>query len=138
MEIDTTLPSVVAVRAHIPDDAFTAAGLGTLREGSGVVIGDKGLVLTIGYLITEAEERVRSSLERHSSAPVPAGDDSVLPAETLALHATVRRHYGLAVEAYAPAPGAAVATRTGVALEDVDHGMASAEDDPAGGDSGPR
>lgn len=55
MEIDTTLPSVVAVRAHIPDDAFTASGLGTLREGSGVVIGD-GLVLTIGYLITEAEE----------------------------------------------------------------------------------
>ncbi|MDO8359583.1 MAG: S1C family serine protease [Devosia sp.] len=56
MEIDTTLPSIVAVRAHIPDDAFTASGLGTLREGSGVVIGDNGLVLTIGYLITEAEE----------------------------------------------------------------------------------
>jgi len=55
MEIDTTLPSVVAVRAHIPEDAFTASGLGTLREGSGVVI-DDGLVLTIGYLITEAEE----------------------------------------------------------------------------------
>jgi S1-C subfamily serine protease len=56
MEIDTTLPSIVAVRAHIPEDAFTASGLGTLREGSGVVIGDRGLVLTIGYLITEAEE----------------------------------------------------------------------------------
>ncbi len=56
MEIDTTLPSIVAVRAHIPEDAFTASGLGTLREGSGVVIGDNGLVLTIGYLITEAEE----------------------------------------------------------------------------------
>ena len=50
------LPSIVAVRAHIPDDAFTASGLGTLREGSGVVIGENGLVLTIGYLITEAEE----------------------------------------------------------------------------------
>jgi S1-C subfamily serine protease len=46
----------VAVRATIPDDAFTAAGLGTLREGSGVVIGENGLVLTIGYLITEASE----------------------------------------------------------------------------------
>ena len=32
------------------------AALGTLREGSGVVIRDDGLVLTIGYLITEAEE----------------------------------------------------------------------------------
>ncbi len=56
MELDTTLPSIVAVRAHIPEDAFTASGLGTLREGSGVVIRDTGLVLTIGYLITEAEE----------------------------------------------------------------------------------
>ena len=56
MDIKAALPSVVAVRAHIPDDAFTASGLGTLREGSGVVINDKGLVLTIGYLITEAEE----------------------------------------------------------------------------------
>ena len=56
MELDTTLPSIVAVRAHIPEDAFTASGLGTLREGSGIVIRDDGLVLTIGYLITEAEE----------------------------------------------------------------------------------
>jgi S1-C subfamily serine protease len=56
MEITATIPSVVAVRAHIPDDAFTASGLGTLREGSGVVIDERGLVLTIGYLITEAEE----------------------------------------------------------------------------------
>ncbi len=56
MTIDPSLRSVVAVRAHIPDDAFTAEGLGTLREGSGVVINEDGLVLTIGYLITEAEE----------------------------------------------------------------------------------
>ena len=56
MDIDPTLRSVVAVRSTIPDDAFTAAGLGTLREGSGVVIRENGLVLTIGYLITEAEE----------------------------------------------------------------------------------
>ncbi|MBN9362893.1 MULTISPECIES: S1C family serine protease [unclassified Devosia] len=56
MDIDPTLRSVVAVRSTIPDDAFTAAALGTLREGSGVVIRESGLVLTIGYLITEAEE----------------------------------------------------------------------------------
>ena len=56
MTIDPTLPSVVAVRAHIPDDAFTASTLGTIREGSGVVIREDGLVLTIGYLVTEAEE----------------------------------------------------------------------------------
>ena len=56
MDIDTATRSVVALRANIPEDAFTAGGLGTRREGSGVVIGDRGLVLTIGYLITEAEE----------------------------------------------------------------------------------
>ena len=56
--MDTQLiqQSIVAVRAHIPEDAFTANSLGTIREGSGVVIRDSGLVLTIGYLITEAEE----------------------------------------------------------------------------------
>ena len=53
---DTVRQSVVAVRAMIPDTAFTATTLGTLREGSGVVIDDSGLVVTIGYLITEAEE----------------------------------------------------------------------------------
>jgi S1-C subfamily serine protease len=56
MDIDPILPSIVAVRASVPDDAFTAAGLGTLREGSGAVIRENGLVLTIGYLITEADE----------------------------------------------------------------------------------
>jgi S1-C subfamily serine protease len=56
MPAHALLPSILALRAHVPENAFTAAGLGTLREGSGVVIGDSGLVLTIGYLITEAEE----------------------------------------------------------------------------------
>jgi S1-C subfamily serine protease len=54
-QIAKVLRSIVGVRATVPDDAFTASTLGTLREGSGVAIGD-GLVLTIGYLITEAEE----------------------------------------------------------------------------------
>lgn len=56
MDKAAILKSLVAVRASIPDDAFTANSLGTLREGSGVVIRADGLVLTIGYLITEADE----------------------------------------------------------------------------------
>ena len=48
--------SVVSLRSLVPDTAFTASTLGTLREGSGLVIDDNGLVVTIGYLITEAEE----------------------------------------------------------------------------------
>ena len=48
------ISAVVGVRAEIPDDARTAGALGTERVGSGVVIDDNGLVLTIGYLILEA------------------------------------------------------------------------------------
>jgi S1-C subfamily serine protease len=56
MNFDPNLQSIVAVRATIPEGAFTADSLGTKREGSGVVIREDGLVLTIGYLITEAQE----------------------------------------------------------------------------------
>ena len=54
-DLDRALSSIVSVRAKVPDDAFTAAILGTERAGNGVLIDDKGLILTIGYLITEAE-----------------------------------------------------------------------------------
>jgi S1-C subfamily serine protease len=55
-DLKRTLSSVVALRSHVPDDAFTAPILGTEREGQGVVIDANGLVLTIGYLVTEAED----------------------------------------------------------------------------------
>jgi S1-C subfamily serine protease len=54
-DLDRTLGSVVALRAEVPAHATTAETLGTERAGHGVVIRDSGLVLTIGYLITEAE-----------------------------------------------------------------------------------
>ena len=53
--VDHALSAIVGLRATAPNDAFTAGALGTDREGSGVVIGDDGLLLTMGYLITEAE-----------------------------------------------------------------------------------
>jgi S1-C subfamily serine protease len=56
VNIDRVLRSIVGVRSLIPEDAFTATTLGTLREGSGVVIRESGVILTIGYLITEANE----------------------------------------------------------------------------------
>jgi S1-C subfamily serine protease len=52
---ERVLRSVVTVRSLVPEDAFTASVLGTERAGSGVVIRESGLVLTIGYLITDAE-----------------------------------------------------------------------------------
>ena len=54
-DLERALASVVAVRAEIPGDAFTASILGTERAGNGVVIDQSGLILTIGYLITEAD-----------------------------------------------------------------------------------
>jgi len=54
-ELDEVLASVVGIRALVPPDAFTAEVLGTERAGHGALIRSDGIVLTIGYLITEAE-----------------------------------------------------------------------------------
>jgi S1-C subfamily serine protease len=53
-DLERALTSVVGLHSIIPSDAFTADTLGTERAGNGVLIGS-GLVLTVGYLITEAE-----------------------------------------------------------------------------------
>lgn len=53
-DLEATLEAVVGLHCIVPEDAFTAQTLGTERAGNGVLI-DKGLILTIGYLITEAE-----------------------------------------------------------------------------------
>ena len=52
--LEPTLDAVLGLKAQIPEDAFTAETLGTEREGSGVLIHENGLVLTVGYLVCEA------------------------------------------------------------------------------------
>jgi S1-C subfamily serine protease len=64
-----TLDGVVQIIAHVPQDARTASTLGTERQGTGVVIDDSGLVLTIGYLILEAME---IQVQGAAPEPVPA------------------------------------------------------------------
>ncbi len=54
-DLDAALASIVGLRSIVPADAFTAGILGTERAGNGVLIREDGLVLTIGYLIAEAE-----------------------------------------------------------------------------------
>ncbi len=54
-ELTVNSLSVVKIKSHAVRDARSATTLGAEREGTGVVIGSDGLVLTIGYLITEAE-----------------------------------------------------------------------------------
>lgn len=82
MASDFQRRSVVMLRATIPDHAFTAGTLGTGREGSGVVIRDDGLVLTIGYLVTEAEE---VWLTRHDGRVVAAHPIAIDQASGFAL-----------------------------------------------------
>jgi S1-C subfamily serine protease len=55
-EIQPVSRSVVKLRAVVPEDAFTAGILGSERVGNGIVISPDGLILTIGYLITEATD----------------------------------------------------------------------------------
>jgi S1-C subfamily serine protease len=54
-DLDKVFACMVSVQSNIPKDAFTAPVLGTERGGNGIVIKDGGIVLTIGYLVTEAE-----------------------------------------------------------------------------------
>jgi len=54
-DLHAALGAVVSVKSRVPADAFSARTLGTEREGSGVVIREDGLVLTIGYLVGEAD-----------------------------------------------------------------------------------
>ena len=54
-DLDRALTSVMGLHAFVPQDAFTAENLGTERAGNAVLIRDSGVVLTISYLITEAE-----------------------------------------------------------------------------------
>jgi S1-C subfamily serine protease len=70
-DLQQALDAVVQLRADIPPDAFTARSLGTERQGSAVVIGERGLVLTIGYLITEAET-IWLTTNRHTAVPAHA------------------------------------------------------------------
>ncbi len=75
-DLNRALKSVVTIQSSIPEDAFTARTLGEQRSGSGVVIRDNGLVLTIGYLITEAE-----------SVWLASADGRVTPGHALAVDA---------------------------------------------------
>lgn len=54
-DLRAALGAVVQLKSRVPPDAFSARTLGTEREGTGVVIRPDGLILTIGYLVGEAE-----------------------------------------------------------------------------------
>jgi serine protease Do len=52
--VEDLVSAVVRIKTHINPEGLTVQGLGREREGSGIVIDNDGLVLTIGYLMVEA------------------------------------------------------------------------------------
>jgi S1-C subfamily serine protease len=69
--------SVVKLRSRAVPDARSNRTLGPVREGTGVVIDADGLVLTIGYLILEAETVELSTADGTSFPAAVVGYDSV-------------------------------------------------------------
>ncbi|MDR7376813.1 S1-C subfamily serine protease [Rhodoferax ferrireducens] len=65
--------AVVGVRVSVAEGARSAETLGVQRSGSGVVIGPDGLIVTIGYLVLEAQ-----------SIQVVTQDNKTLPAQAVA------------------------------------------------------
>jgi S1-C subfamily serine protease len=75
---DDLAGAIVKLGIRVPPTARTADTLGTEREGTGVLIDDAGHILTIGYLLLEAE-----------SILVVTADGRVLPASVAGFdHAT--------------------------------------------------
>lgn len=70
--ITRAMDAVVGLQVTAAEDARSADTLGTEREGSGVVIGADGLILTIGYLIVEAD-----------TIEITTSDNRVLPARAV-------------------------------------------------------
>lgn len=60
--------AIVKVQTRALADARSAVTLGTEREGTGIVIDKDGLIVTIGYLVIEADE-VRISDDRGRTLP---------------------------------------------------------------------
>jgi S1-C subfamily serine protease len=61
--------AVVKVKARAVPEARSASMLGSEREGTGILIGKDGLIVTIGYLIVEADQ---VSVTDHRGRDLPA------------------------------------------------------------------
>jgi len=102
-DLDAALDAMLRLEATVPQDAFSAGTLGTERAGNAVLIRENGLVLTIGYLMSEADTiwlysnqgqalaghalaydyetgfGLIQALGRFNVAPLPIGDSADLP-----------------------------------------------------------
>jgi S1-C subfamily serine protease len=76
-DLENALASVLYISSVVPENAFSAATLGTERAGNAVLIRESGLVLTVGYLVNEAQ-----------SVWLRTGDGKVLPADVVGMDHT--------------------------------------------------
>jgi S1-C subfamily serine protease len=67
--LDDMVQAVVRIKTFINPDGNSVSNLGREREGSGIVIDESGLVLTIGYLMVEAHS---AELITNAGRTVPA------------------------------------------------------------------
>ena len=75
--LQNALAASVQITSRAIDDASSAKTLGKERQGSGVVIGSDGLILTIGYLILETEQiEIRTHQQKTYPAQVVAYDQA--------------------------------------------------------------
>ena len=50
-DLKEALRSIYLIRTRVPEDGFTAQSLGSERAGHAVLIDERGILLTIGYLV---------------------------------------------------------------------------------------
>jgi S1-C subfamily serine protease len=72
VSLDDLLSAVVHIKTTINPDGRSVANLGRNRDGTGIVIDNDGLILTIGYLMVEAQ-----------SAEVTTQDGRAVPADVV-------------------------------------------------------
>ena len=74
--LEQLLSGVVHIKAYIYADGRTTENLGREREGTGIVIDSDGLVLTIGYLMVEAQSAEITTNDGHAVAANVVGYDN--------------------------------------------------------------
>lgn len=74
-DLEAGVSAVRSLRSRVPADARTARTLGTEREGNAVLIDESGLLLTIGYLISEATDVSIGGLDGQAIAAQVAAYD---------------------------------------------------------------
>src|SRR5215475_9607171 len=73
--LEELISEVVKIKTHINPEGRTVQGLGRDREGSGVLIDADGLILTIGYLMVEADAAEITTNDGHTVPAAVVGYD---------------------------------------------------------------